>query len=76
MSVAAVEFGDEVSIARGVELGHGAFGEVAAITGLPFVVYVREHRADESDHGGFVGEDSHDMEASFEALMSSRRVVG
>lgn len=60
VSVAAVEFGDVVSIALGVEPRHRAFGEVVAITGLPFVVHVREHGADESDHGGFVGEDAHD----------------
>ena len=60
MSVAAVEFGGVVSLARRVELGHGAFGEVGAIGYSPFVVHVREHGANESDHGGFVREDSHD----------------
>ena len=76
MSVAAVEFGDEVSIALGVEPRHRAFGEVAAVAGLPFVVHVGEHGADESDHGGFVGEDADDTGASFEALMSRGRVGG
>ena len=60
MSVAAVELGDVVSIALGVELGHGAFGEVAAVGGLPFVVHVGEHGADGSEHRCFVGEDPHD----------------
>ncbi len=69
MSVAAVEFGDEVSIALGVEPRHGAFGEVAAVAGLPFVVHVREHRADESDQGGFVGEVADDSGASFDLLV-------
>ena len=46
MSIAAVELGDEVSIALGLEPRHRAFGEVATIIGLPFVVHVREHGAD------------------------------
>ena len=43
MLVAAVELGDEVSIACRVELGHGGVGEVAAIAGLRFVVHAGEH---------------------------------
>ena len=49
-----------ISIAGGVEQGHGLFGEVAAVAGDPFVVHVDQDRADESDHGGGVGEDPHD----------------
>jgi hypothetical protein len=48
--VAAVEGGNDVSIALGVELGHRAFGEVAAVAGLPFVVHVGEDGTDEWDH--------------------------
>ena len=69
VSVAAVELGDEVSIALGVEPRHRAFGEVAASAGLPFVVHVREHGADESDHGSFPGEDPDDTRASFDVLL-------
>jgi hypothetical protein len=47
--------GDELSIALGVEQGHGAFGEVSAFAGLPFVVDVGQHGADEADDAGFVG---------------------
>ena len=69
MSVAGCEFGDVVSIALGVELRHRAFGEVAAVAGLPFVVDVGEHGADEADHGGFVGEDAHDAGAALDFLV-------
>ena len=70
MSVAGCELGDVVSIALGVEQRHGAFGEVAAVAGLPFVVDVGEHGADEADHGGFVGEDAHDAGAALDSLLS------
>ena len=50
MSVAGCELGDELSIALGVEQRHRAFGEVAAIAGLPLVVHVGEDCADEADH--------------------------
>ena len=76
MSVAVVEFGDGVSIALGVELGHGAVGEVAPVGCGPFVVHVGEDGSDESDDGGFVREDPYDAAASFEAFMSRGRVVG
>ena len=65
MSVAGCEFGDLVSIALGVEECHRAFGEVAAVAGLPFVVDVGEDGADEADDGGFVGEDPHDAGSAF-----------
>ena len=39
-----------VSVARLVEEGHGAFGEVAASDGA-LVVLVGEHGADEADRG-------------------------
>jgi hypothetical protein len=44
----AVELGGKLSIAFGVEQRHCAFGEVAAVAGLPFVVHV-EHGSDEAD---------------------------
>ena len=56
MSVAAVGRGGGVGIALGVELGHGAVGEVAAFWGGPLVMYVREDGADEADHCRFVRE--------------------
>ena len=45
-----------VSIALGEQVCHRAFGEVAAVAGLPFVVHVGERGADESDHRGFAGD--------------------
>jgi hypothetical protein len=57
MSVAGCDCGDSSNITVGVELGHGGFGEVAAVGDLPFVVDVRQHGADEADDGGLVGED-------------------
>jgi hypothetical protein len=52
MSVAGFDCGDGSSITAGVELGHGGFGEVAAVGDLPFVVHVGQHGADEADDGG------------------------
>ena len=57
VSVAGSDCGDGSSITAGVELGHGGFGEVAAVGDLPFVVHVGQHRADEADDGRLVGED-------------------
>lgn len=47
MSVAGSDCGDGTSIAGGVELGHRALGEIAAVGDLPFVVGVVQHRTDE-----------------------------
>ena len=55
MSVAGLDGDDGTSIAGGVELGHRALGEVAAVGDLPFVVGVVQHGTDEADDGGFVG---------------------
>ena len=41
--LAALDRGDDTSIAVGVEQRHGSFGEVAAFAGLPLVVHVGEH---------------------------------
>src|SRR5215218_2137911 len=76
VSVAGSDCGDGSSITAGVELGHGGFGEVAAVGDLPFVVHVGQHSADEADDGGLVGEDPDHPGAAFEALMSSRRAAG
>jgi hypothetical protein len=57
MSVAGFDCGDGSSITAGVELGHGGFGEVAAVGDLPFVVHVGQHGADEVDDGGRVAKD-------------------
>jgi hypothetical protein len=54
MSVAGFDCGDGSSITAGVELGHGGFGEVAAVGDLPFVVHIGQHGADEADDGGLV----------------------
>jgi len=45
----------------GVEVGHGAFGEVAAVEGLPFVVEFGQDRGGEAVEGGGVGEDLGDV---------------
>jgi hypothetical protein len=49
-----------LSIALGVEQRHRAFGEVATVAGLLFVVDVGQDGADEADDGGGVGEHAHD----------------
>src|SRR4051812_43175309 len=49
-SVAGRELGSVDRLALGVELGRRAFRRMAAVTGLPFVVDVSEHGADECDH--------------------------
>ena len=76
MLAAGGELGDGVSIALGVEDRHRAFGEVAAVAGLPFVVGVGEDGADEADHGGFVREDPHDAGASLHFLVQPLERVG
>jgi hypothetical protein len=52
------------------------FGEVAALTGLPFVVHVGEHRADEADHGRVVGEDADHAGSAFDLLVDPLERVG
>jgi hypothetical protein len=71
MSVAGRDGGDGSSIADRVDLGHGAFGEVAAVGDLPFVVGVDEDGADESDDGGFVGEDADDAGSAFDFFVNT-----
>jgi hypothetical protein len=44
-----VDRGDDLSIVVGFEERHGAFGEVAAITWLPFVVHVGQNDADQKE---------------------------
>ena len=64
------------SVARCVEFGHRALGEVAPGDG-PLVVLVGEHGTDEADHGGVVGEDPDDVRASLDLLVEPlERVVG
>lgn len=53
----------------GVDEGHGAFGEVAAVGGLPLVVLVDEHGSDEADDRVVVGENSNDIRASLDLLV-------
>lgn len=52
-----------------VDLGHGAFGEVAAVGGLPLVVLVDEHGSDEADDRVVVGEEFNDIRASLDLLV-------
>ena len=76
VSVAGSDCGDCSSITAGVELGHGGFGEVAAVGDLPFVVHVGQHSADEADGGGLVGEDpDHPGAALISLLTRSRGLV-
>ena len=44
-------------------MGHGGFGEVAAVGDLPFVVGFDQDRAGEAEQGGGVGEDTDDVGA-------------
>jgi hypothetical protein len=69
MSVASRDGGDGSSITDRVDLGHGAFGEVAAVGDLPLVVHVGQDGADEADHGWLVGEDPHHPGAAFDLLV-------
>src|SRR5215211_6374847 len=76
MSVAGFDCGDGSSIAGWVDLGHGGFGEVAAVGDLPFVVDVGQDRADEADDGGFVREDADDAGSAFDLLVDPLQGVG
>lgn len=76
MSVAGFDCGDGFSIAVGVEFGHGAFGEVAAVADLPFVVEVVEDGADEADDAGLVGKDADDTGPSFDLAVDPLEWVG
>ena len=73
MSVAIFDCGDQSSIADRVDLGHGAFGEVAAVGDLPLVVEVVEDGADEADDAGLVGEDADDASAAFDLSVDPLR---
>jgi hypothetical protein len=66
MSVAGFDCGDESSIAARVDLGHGSFGEVAAVGDLPLVVEVVQHRSDEADDAGLIREDPDDAGSAFD----------
>jgi hypothetical protein len=46
-----------------VELGHGVFGEVAALGDGPFVVGLDDDCGDEAGDRGVVGEDADDLGA-------------
>jgi hypothetical protein len=63
---AAVDRGDDASIAVGLEECHGAFGQVTAVSGLPFVVHVGQDRPDQADEGVAVGEDADDVGAALD----------
>ena len=74
--VAGSDCGDGSSITAGVELGHGGFGEVAAVGDLPFVVHVGQHGADEADDGGLVGEDPDHPGAAFDLFVHPLKGIG
>src|SRR6478735_6699394 len=76
MSVDGFDSGDLSSTAGWVELGHGAFGEVAAVGELPFVAEVVEDGADEADDAGLVGEDADDPGSSFDLSVDPLQRVG
>jgi len=54
---------------RGGEQGHGAFGQVAALAGLPFVMGLDEHRPGQPQQGLWVGEDPDDVGAALDLLV-------
>ena len=53
----------------GLEHRHGAFGQVAAVADLPFVVGFDEDGAGQAEQGGGVGEDSDDVGAALDLLV-------
>ena len=58
------------------QIGDGCGGDVAAFSRDHFVVDLDQERADETDHGGFVGEDPDSVGASFQfAVEAFDRVV-
>ena len=58
------------------DLPHRAFGQVAAVGGLPFIVLFGEDGADEADHGGVVGEDPDHVASAFDLFLDSFQRVG
>ena len=56
-------------IADLVELGHGTFGEVSAVSGDPFVVHVEQDRSDQADEPSVVREDAHHAAAALDLLV-------
>jgi hypothetical protein len=57
-------------------LGHGGFGQVAAVGDLPFVVDFREYCTGEPEHGGEVGKDADDVGGSFDFFVDPLEWVG
>lgn len=56
MSVVGFDCGDELNISRGgFDLGHGAFGEVAAVVDLPLVVEIVEDGANQAGDTAALG---------------------
>jgi hypothetical protein len=49
--------------------GHRLSGEVTAVAGLLFVVYVGQDGADEADHRGGVGQDPDDAGPAFDLFV-------
>ena len=64
MSVASRDGGDGSSITDRVDLGHGAFGKVAAVGDLPLVVHVGQAGTDQPGQRCSVGEDADDVGAA------------
>jgi hypothetical protein len=74
--LAALDGGVITSIHGVVEQRHGLLGEVATVSGDPFVLHVDQDRADESDHRRGVGEDADDPAAALDLLVDSIERVG
>jgi hypothetical protein len=60
----------------GGEQGHGGFGEVAAVAGLPLVVGFDEHGAGQAQQRVGVGEHADDVGAAFDFLVQPLERVG
>jgi hypothetical protein len=58
------------------EQGHGAFGEVAPVADLPFVVGFDQHRSGQTKERLGVGEHPHDVGAALDFLVEPLQRVG
>lgn len=61
---------------HGLQFEHGAFREVAAFTGFPFVVLLDQNSPGEPEEGGGVGEDADDVGAAFDLFVHPLQWVG
>jgi len=77
-SLGGAELGQCVYLLECVEGGvhdpqfeHGCFGEVAAVTGFPFVMLLDEDRAGKAEQCCRVGENSDDIGAAFDLFVDA-----